>query len=718
MGTARTIGRAAGLLLAAATVLTWTEARAAVVFPGKLAGDAFEPDGKVKHPCFEVRYSTITAAIDGARATTTIEEQIAAPAATEVQAVCIVPLPAGVVEKDIVSSSPEMKYLGVEEARAMYETVARGAGTTKLLALAGRPALLARAFTLGTKSEIHVVYSHAVAESKGLHAYACPVPETGLAASPVARLTIDVSVKNVRALRAMFSPTHEAEIERKGLFEAQVRVAADNWIGGGQFRLVYVADNAPLGLRMLAHREKGEPRGYFMLIGNPTGDPKGGIVIEKDVLFVLDTSGSMRGEKMEQARAAVEYCLKNLNPGDRFNIVTFGTKVASFRKALVTRTDEAVEAARVFIDEIVPVGRTNIDGALARGLAGTPRKGRPRIMIFLTDGTPTAGERVPEKIIGRATKGNTSGTRIFVMGVGHDVNAHLLDRLAEDTDGGSEYVGPEEEIDVKVAALYNRLSHPVLTSVKVAFGDLMTTSVYPRKVPALFRGSGIMITGRYRGGGTHTVTVTGSLAGEKKTHSCTAVFPEGASPAHEYVASLWASRKIGYLLQEIRLHGENTELIEEVVRLSRAFGIVTEYTSFIAAASEDLPAPKLAEEVTKRLAKARAETSGRWAVNQAENDKALQGRMVAAQTANTYIDRQGRVQRADNIRQAGRRVFYLRNGRWEDAEAKGDRKVKKVKLFSKEYFELVRTNDEFREAQSVGADLSINIGDQRVVVEK
>src|SRR5262249_24386296 len=150
-------------------------------------------------------------------------------------------------------------------------------------------------------------------------------------------------------------------------------------------------------------------------------------VADKDVVFVLDTSGSMRGEKIEQARSAIDYCLEHLNTGDRFNVITFGTTVTSFRDELVPRTPGSVTAAREFVENVVANGRTNISGALEKALAGQAVAGRPRIMIFLTDGAPTAGELNPEKILEQVKKANTNGTKIFVMGVGNDVNAHLLD---------------------------------------------------------------------------------------------------------------------------------------------------------------------------------------------------------------------------------------------------------------------------------------------------
>jgi len=723
--------RRAWLMTAAvvAGVLAVTAVQAGpIFFAGRLEDGRFIPDEGVKGPCYTVLYSTITVTIDGERAVTSIRETISGPAAG-VRTVCLIPLPDGVDGGTAVVSrcSPggvasvlkEVTFLTDVEAQKVYEALARGTGSAEILALTGRPALLIPALELKDSLDVTVAYRQKVRSEQGLLTFDCPMPQTKWARGRVARLSLKAAVTNRKPLRAMFSPTHPALIERIGLHEATVRVKAEDWVGLGSFRLCWVADEDDLGLRLLTYRPDGDDGGYFMLIGNPTGSAKGEKVIEKDVIFVLDASGSMRGEKIEQARAAMEYCLARLNPGDRFNVVTFGTEVRSFRGDVVANTKRNVTAAQEFVEAVVASGRTNIGGALARALAGAPGDGRPRIMIFLTDGTPTAGELVPEKILEGVDKANTSRTRVFVMGVGHDVNAHLLDKLAEMTDGLSEYVAPYEEIDVKVAALYDRLSFPVLTDVAVGFGGLKTHSVYPQKLPALFKGGEIMVLGRYRDGGSHTATVSGMLAGKKVTYTCKAEFPgEPAGADREFVAPLWAARKIGFLLQEIRLHGEHKELIEAVVELSKKFGIVTEYTEFLATARAEFSTKDAVDEAARRMREANEQQAGRWAVYQAQNDRELQERTVAAPSANAYRDRTGKMVTVDRIRQLGSRVFYLRDGRWVDAEEAGSRKVRNIQLFSEEYFALLRGNRDFARAQAVGWNVEMNVGGERVVVEK
>jgi len=698
-----------------------------ILLPGKLTDDGFVPDETVKPGQYTIRYSTIVATVDDGTARTKIQETIVGPGQA-VDTVCLIPLPEGVQADGatVTSGSPgdtpaplsDARFLAADEAQKVYEAIAQGLERVEILALTGRPALLVPEFRLDGKVEFTVEFKQPVDDVDGVQSLRCPTPATAWADGPAARLTATVSVHDSRPLRAMFSPSHEASIQRDGLYKATARVKVDRWSGEEDLRLCWVADKDDLGLRVLAYRDAEDDEGYFMLFGNPTGSASGEKAIAKDVVFVLDTSGSMRGEKIEQARAAIEYCLEQLNAGDRFNIVTFGTEVRSFRDALVKRSEGELTAAQDFIEELVAQGRTNISGALKKAVTGKSTAGRPHITIFLTDGTPTAGELVPEKIVESVTATQPCPTRIFVMGVGHDVNTHLLDKLAEATDGSSEYVTADDEIDAKIATLYDRLSHPVLTNVVVDCGELRTQSVYPKKIPALFKGSEFMLFGRYRDGGKHTFTVSGSLSGQPTRYDCRADLPSApSSDTTAFVAPLWAARKIGYLLQEIRLHGENDELITEVVRLSKKFGIVTEYTEFIASVTGDVSTEVAINEARQRMNMANAVQAGQWAFNQARNDRQLQQKMVATKDANFYLDRQGRRVATENIQQFDDNVFYLRDGQWVDAQDQGDRKARTVKLFSKEYNDLVRNNRRFAQAQRLGWAMSINVGEERIVVE-
>ena len=718
------------LLCCAAVALSIPSSATAgpIFLPGKLRGDTFIPSTADETCSYSIRYSTITTVVDGRQAETKLQETVAGPS-TPMDVVCLIPLPAGTLPNtatlssgprgEAAETSPGTRFLSADEAQAVYESIAQGLDRVELLTLTGRPALLVPEFRLAGTIELTVGFRQTVEDLDGVASLRLPTPATRCSTGPVARLSPTVTVRDQQPLRAMFSPTHDASIIRETLHQVTARIKADNWSGDDDLQLCWVADQDDLGLRVLAYRDGADDDGYFMLFGNPTGQATGDQIIAKDVVFVLDTSGSMRGEKIEQARAAIEYCLGHLNEGDRFNIVTFGTRVNSFSDSLEARSPKKLASAQDFIEDVVAQGRTNISGAIARSLDGQPAKGRPHITIFLTDGTPTAGEVVPEKIIAAVKDRQPCPTRFFVMGVGHDVNTHLLDKLAEATDGSSEYVTADDDIDATIAALYDRLSHPVLTQVAVDCGSLRTHSMYPRKFPALFKGNDFMLFGRYRKGGLQTFTVSGQLAGRTTQYTCQADLPAVSSgDGTAFVGPLWAARKIGYLLQEIRLHGEDEELIAEVVRLSKQFGIVTEYTEFLASTSGEVSTEEAVREAQRRMNMANAVQAGQWAFNQARNDLQLQQKVVSGQAANFYLDRRGRKVATENIQQLRDSVFYLRDGQWVDAREQGERKTRPVELFSDEYHELVRNNPRFAQAQRLGWAVSINVGDERIVIEK
>jgi len=235
-----------------------------------------------------------------------------------------------------------------------------------------------------------------------------------------------------------------------------------------------------------------------------------------------------------------------------------------------------------FIKELKPIGGTAIDDALKRALAlkrGT--EDRPYVVVFLTDGRPTIGTTDEDQIVAAAKKQGDGRTRVFCFGIGTDVNTHLLDRIAEETRAFSQYVLPEEDLEVKVSSFYSKIKEPVLANPTLKFtGDIRATKLYPSPLPDLFKGEQLVLVGRYSGKGDSAVTVEGSVNGSAKKFTYEVRFPEESSE-NDFIPRLWATRRVGYLLDEIRLHGENGELREEVTELARKYGIVTPYTAYL-----------------------------------------------------------------------------------------------------------------------------------------
>lgn len=683
----------------------------AVFFPGTWDGATY--DGPKGAEPAAVLYSAVTARIttEGVRART--EDTVAGD--PKGRFVAVIPLPAGTpadgVTVRIDGAEVAGKVLDPAGATSLYTALAAQRDVSRLMPYADRPVFVAGQVELGTRSVVTAELTYPT-QPGAMRGAVLPLPLTGLSKTPVRRVTVDATITDALPLRAVFSPTHAVEVERPDVRTARVRVSADDVHETEDLRLLWAADADAVGLRVLTHRPEGSEHGWFMLIGNPTGgdDAK---AMPKDVVLAVDTSGSMRGEKLGQVQLAVEYVIERLGAEDRFNIIAFGSKVQRFKADVVPASDEMRGEARAFVQGLLAEGKTNISEALQAGLSGTADPGRPRMMLFLTDGAPTAGEMNPDKIAAAVPTLNQTGTRVFALGVGHDVNTHLLDTLARDTAGRSVYFKPEDEIDVQVAALYDGLSHPVLADVTVDFGGLKVDQATPAQLGALFRGQEVLLLGRYTGGGEHTLRIKGSLRGEARSYAAKAMFPEKPAVDDAFIAWIWASRRIGELLAEIRLKGQTQERIAEVVRLSHQFGIITEYTVFLSQADTDFSPEEAHAEAAKLMDRANRQASGRWAFNQADNDQQMASRKVSSAAANVYRDRQGKVVKAEKVKTVGGHTFYQRDGKWVQSGSRAT-KQRRVKKFSREYFDLVRKDKDFAKSQFEDASTVMDVGDERI----
>lgn len=683
----------------------------AVFFPGTYDGQSY--DGPKDAAPAAILYSAVTAkiSVDGVQART--EDTVAG--GKEGRFVAVIPLPKGTpadgVTVRIDGAEIAGKVMQPTGAQTLYTALAAQRDVSRLMPYADRPVFVAGNVSLRTRSLVSVELTYPVAAGDMRDAL-LPLPLAGLSTDPVRRMTVDATITDSKPLRAVFSPTHAIEVERPDVRTARVRLSADNVRDTEDLRLLYAADDDAVGLRVLTHRPESSEHGWFMLIGNPTGGDTAK-AMPKDVVLAVDTSGSMRGEKLGQVQLAVEYVIDELGAEDRFNIIAFGSTVKRFKPDVVGASAEMRGEARAFVQGLLAEGKTNISEALKAGLGGKADPTRPRMMLFLTDGAPTAGEMNPEKITAAVPSLNQSSTRVFAIGVGHDVNTHLLDTLARDTAGQSVYFKPDDEIDVQVAALYDGLSHPVLADVTVDFGGLKVDQATPKQLGALFRGQEVMLLGRYSGGGTHTISIKGSLRGEARSYSAKATFPSKPAIDDAFIAWIWASRRIGELLAEIRLKGQTEERIAEVVRLSRQFGIITEYTLFISQADKDFSPEEAQAEAKKLMQQANSQASGRWAFNQADNDVQMATRKVSSAASNVYRDRQGKVVRAQKVKTVGGSTFYQRDGKWVQSGSRAKKK-RRVKKFSREYFDLVRQNKDFAKSQFEDASTVMDVGDEQI----
>ena len=502
-----------------------------------------------------------------------------------------------------------------EEARRIYESIVRANRDPALLEFAGRGAFQANVFPVpaGGQRTLRLEYSQVLPRDTGLVRYVYPTAAERLSARPSQETSFSVTLSTTQPLRSIYSPTHEVNIARSGENGATVtwsskqdRASAAATSGAlapmptirKQFELVFAVSPDPIGLSLLTTKPAGED-GYFLLLAAPSLQLGSTAAVPKDVTLIFDTSGSMAGAKMEQARAALRYVLNRLNPADRFSLYSFASTVNSFSTEMRPASER--DRALAYVDGLVATGSTNINDALIAGLRATTAAaasggGRPQLVVFMTDGLPTVGPQLPQQIVTNAKRaaGEGSRARVFTFGVGVDVNTTLLDTLAAEFGGVSSYVRPEENLEEAVSAFYTKVASPVLTDLTLEFGGAGGADVYdvlPTRLPDLYAGTQLVLAGRYRRAGAFDVTLRGTAEGRAQAFTLrAATFAAGPVRAQEQLPRLWAGRKIGFLLAEIRALGGTParEVVDEIVALATRYGIATPYTSIF------VPEPTLA----------------------------------------------------------------------------------------------------------------------------
>jgi Ca-activated chloride channel family protein len=529
----------------------------------------------------ETTQESATVRINDQIAVTTLDQEFYNPNPQRLEGTFILPVPRGAVLNkftlEIDGKPVEAELLAAEKARKIYEDIVRTMRDPALLEYCGRDIFKARIFPIEPRSRrrVSISYSQVLKADSGLVGYLLPCGDPKSAPNPANHLSIKVNLETKGALKSVYSPSHAVEIRREGR-KAVIGYESSGVKPDGDFQLFFSEENGELGINLLTQKTT-DTDGYFLLLASPGDGSKSGKPAPKDIIFVLDTSGSMAGPKIEQARKALLFCVEALNPDDRFEILRFSTDTEPLFNKLVEASNQNRARARNFIK-----GGTAIDDALGKALAMRPDgQGRPCVIIFLTDGMPTVGVTNEEQILGNLRKAGAGNTRIFCFGIGSDVNTHLLDRITEETSAFSQYVLAEEDIEIKVSNFFTKINEPALTDLKISFPDgVRISKLYPAPLPDLFKGDQLILAGRYSGSANGAIVIQGSLGGVTKKFAYDARFPAESSD-HEFIPRLWATRRIGYLLDEIRLRGENSELRDEVTDLARQYGIVTPYTAWL-----------------------------------------------------------------------------------------------------------------------------------------
>ena len=553
---------------------------------GACASGVMLPDDQTVPP-FGIVSQQLAVTATGQAATTTLTQVFRNPTSRTLQVQYLFPLPDGakVDELTIWEDGKEVpaEIVPADQAEKIYLDIVRRAKDPALLERLDDKLYRLRVFPVPPgERKVRIRYSEVLPRDGGLVEYTYPLRTGAKAATLEKSFALKVDVTAEAPLGSVFSPSHEVEVSRPSEKRAVVGLEASRYVLDEDFKLLWTVEDGDVGVTVLTHRPDQAEPGTFMALIRPSRT-ESSRPIPRDLVFVLDTSGSMKNGKLTQAKDALKYCIDNLSGDDRFAVMEFATTVTKFKPELLDANDDNRRLASKWIDRLDAAGGTAIQQALLEAVKLRPEDGdRPFTVVFLTDGEPTIGETDEEKIANTLLDKATANTRLFTFGVGVDVNTYLLDKLADGTRAVSTYVLPEENIERKVSGFYEKYSRPALTGVRLAVGaGVEISDLYPPQLPDLFYGQQLVVLGRYTGKGKTTLSLTGELAGDSRTTEQSVKFSKESGKS-DFLDGLWAQRKVGYLLDQIRLNGEKDELVETVKQLALRHGIVTPYTSYLA----------------------------------------------------------------------------------------------------------------------------------------
>lgn len=538
----------------------------------------------------------VSSRIRGQLAEVQVEQTFVNTGSRTLEAQFLFPLPhdAAIDSMTLMVNGEELpaKLLDADHARRRYEDIVRRSKDPALLQWIDHGLYQTNVFPIppGEKRTVTIQYSQLLRKDHSLIDFLFPLSTAQFTSKPVQSVSFRIAVESETPLKNLYSPSHPVNVERNGEKHAVITYETKDSIPRRDFRLFVDAQEGDIGTLLLSTRSDADEDGYFLLLASPELNHAEVPRTPKTVMLVIDRSGSMSGEKMEQARGAARSMINGLREGDLFNIIAYEAKVESFRPELERFNEETRQQALAFIESLNSGGGTNIHSALSTAFKSLQDKSRPTYVLFLTDGQPTVGNTDESEIARAVRDNNVVDARLLVFGVGYDVNSRLLDRLSRQNRGISEYVRPNENIETAVSNVVKRISFPVFTDVQLTFevdaelhGVSQVNRVYPAGPLDLFEGQQLVVVGRYRKSGPATIRMTGQFGGKEKSFEFPAEFAPAGSPGrYQEIETLWAVRRIGEILDDIDLEGKNQELIDELVRLSTKYGILTPYTAFLA----------------------------------------------------------------------------------------------------------------------------------------
>ncbi|MCR4392473.1 MAG: VIT and VWA domain-containing protein [Candidatus Acetothermia bacterium] len=636
-------------------------------------------------------YHRVTVTIQDGIATTKVDQAFRNDAQFAIEGTYVFPMPpSAVIQKFTlwVGGEPVVgEVLPANKAREIYLSYLRDSRDPALLEYIGRGAFQARIFPIapGETRRIALEYVELLSPEAGLFRYRYPLSPERFSAKPLEEARIEVNLTASHPLGSVYSPTHTIAVTRDNPSSAQAVYLERDVLPDRDFTLYYGYGSEAVGADLVVYRPDSEP-GWFLLLVTPPA-VRDLAPLPKDLVLVIDRSGSMEGEKMNQAKAAAAFILERLGPGDRFGVIAFDDEIISVTPGLVPATTEEVAKAAQAVRALSARGMTNIHDALTTAMNWFAPADRPQYVLFLTDGLPTTGITDTAGIVKGVTSANRARARLFAFGVGYDVNAHLLDLLAEDNRGTTTYVAPGENLERALSNFYTKIAEPALADLRLTVNGVSSSEIYPDQLPDLFYGSQLAVFGRYVGSGPTTIVLTGKRGAEDVTFTYTQNFPERATEA-SFLPRLWAARKIGHLLNIIRLEGETKALVDQIVALATKYGIATPYTSFLVREEERaVVAPPSAHMMMSAGAPA-----------------------VGAAKAIQVLTQADVVQKADFVREVDGRMFLFLDEIWRESTYEKGTPTVDVVYLSEAYFHLVDNFPDLAPILALGDKVVFQVG--------
>ncbi|WP_050604850.1 VIT and VWA domain-containing protein [Ruegeria sp. 6PALISEP08] len=393
-----------------------------------------------------------------------------------------------------------------------------------------------------------------------------------------ARVSLDLMLKAAVPVSDLQSATHDLTIAQNGATWT-ARFAKGRGIDNRDVVLRYVLGGADTTAGVLSHHDA--RGGFVSLLIEPPSMPEPDQIAARELIFVLDTSGSMSGEPLNASKRFMKAALNGLRPQDYFRVIRFASAPSDFAGDAVPATQRNIAAGQRYVRNLKAGGGTEIDNAIRHAFAASQPNNTLRIVVFLSDGYIGNEARVLHRI-----RSQIGEARIYAFGVGTAVNRYLLDAMAEEGRGYARYVDPTEEASDVAETLARKLKSPVLTDISVDWGDLEVSDVVPQRIPDLFDGGSVRVMARYTGGGPAEVLVDGRVQGRKASMPLAVTLPSENDTTGNDSAAIpltWARTKIADLDRAMAVQdGDSTDMEERITDLGLRFSLQTRYTSFVA----------------------------------------------------------------------------------------------------------------------------------------